>query len=197
LNLSESTEILTMNSIHRLIQLFEEELYSSAYTMAHFIISNPQSGNFHLKQEEIFTAIVIAGCSLWEMKSYSEAQKQFETATICRRQIKDQKITSNVLEIVEKFSEVELKFRAAKCMVENQQFKEAAGILQFIPLKQRSAKINMLLAKIQQGESATDKHLITNYKEVLRKCPLAFDAIDGLISLGVKGTEVNSLIIGE
>jgi anaphase-promoting complex subunit 7 len=101
----------------------------------------------------------------------------------------------NVLGIIEKYSEPELKFRIAKCLVENHQYKEAVGILQPIPAKQRSAKINMLLAKIQQGEAAIDKHVIANYKEVLRRCPLAFECIDGLISLGVKGTEVNSLII--
>jgi anaphase-promoting complex subunit 7 len=135
--------------------------------------------------------------SLWEIKNYCEAQKQFESAAILRRQLQksDQKIHPNVFELIDKYSEIELKFRIAKCMVENQQFKEAASILQPIPLKQRSAKINMLLIKIQQGESATDKHLITNYKEVLRRCPMAFECIDGLINLGVKGTEVNSLII--
>lgn len=134
--------------------------------------------------------------SLWEMKHYSEAQKQYETAILMRRQIlKDQKLPPSVAEIMEKFTDIELKFRIAKCMVEIGQFKEACSLLQPIPLKQRTAKINMLLVGIQQGESGTDKHLIANYKEVLRKCPLAFECIDGILSLGVKGSEVNSLII--
>lgn len=130
------------------------------------------------------------------MKNYTEAQKQYEMAILVRRQLtKEHKMPPNLLELIDKYSEVELKFRVAKCMVENQLFKEACALLQPLPLKQRSAKINMLLAKIQQGESGTDKHLIANYKEVLRRSPLAFDCIDGLISLGVKGAEVNSLII--
>lgn len=133
--------------------------------------------------------------SLWEMKSYSEAQKQYETAILLRRQLHEHLKMTSTYEIIERYSEIDLKFRVAKCLVESQQFKEAAALLQPLPLKQRSAKINMLLAKIQQGESGTDKHLIANYKEVLRKCPLAFECIDGLLSLGVKGTEVNSLII--
>lgn len=112
-----------------------------------------------------------------------------------RHVLKEQKISTNFVELIEKYSENELRFRAAKCLFENQQYKEASTLLQSIPLKQRSAKINMLLVNIQQLESGTDKQLITNYKEVLRKCPLAFDCIDGLISYGVKGTEVNSLII--
>lgn len=133
--------------------------------------------------------------SLWETKSYGEAQKQFETAILIRRQLKEVKISQGLLEIIEKFGEVELKFRIAKCMVENQKSKEAAALLQPIPIKQRSAKINMLLVKIQQGESGTDKYLIAHHKEVLRKCPLAFECIDGLLNLGVKGTEVNSLVV--
>lgn len=135
-------------------------------------------------------------CSLWETKNYSEAQKQFETAIVIRRQlVKDHKLPTNLLEIIDKNTEIELKFRIAKCLVEVQQYKEASVLLQAVPLKQRPAKMNMLLTKMSQGESGTDKSLIANYKEVLRKCPLAFECIDGLISLGVKGTEVNSLII--
>lgn len=113
-----------------------------------------------------------------------------------RRQIlKDQKIPLSLVDIIEKFTDIELKFRTAKCMVEIGEFKEACSLLQPIPLKQRTAKINMLLAKVQHGEAGTDKHLIANYKEVLRKCPLAFECIDGILSLGVKGSEVHSLII--
>lgn len=73
------------------------------------------------------------------------------------------------------------------------QFKEASNILQSIPLKSRPAKVSMLLTKT--ADSSNDKHLIANYREVLRRCPMAFECIDGLISLGVKGTDVNSLII--
>lgn len=188
--------------------MYQEELYSNVHTLALFYLSN--SAYFHLSPEEVFSTYILKGnrqdsrcCalhlltvsfyfSLWEMKNYCEAQKQYETAIILRRQLQEHKLTATY-EIIERYSEVELKFRVAKCLVENQQFKEAAALLQPLPLKQRSAKINMLLAKIQQGES--DKHLIANYKEVLRKCPLAFECIDGLLSLGVKGTEVNSLII--
>ena len=130
------------------------------------------------------------------MKNYSESQKQYETAALMRKYFKDHKMSSNsLLELIEKYSEIELKFRIAKCLFEIQQYKEAISLLQPIPLKQRSAKINMLLIKLQQLESGTDKHLITNYKEVLKKCPLSFECIDRLIGLGVKGSEVNSLII--
>lgn len=72
------------------------------------------------------------------------------------------------------------------------QYKEASNLLQSIPVKMRPAKISMLLTKT---DASNEKHLSANYREVLRKCPLAFECIDGLISLGVKGTDVNSLTI--
>lgn len=138
----------------------------------------------------------ISNCSLWETKNYSEALKQYELATIVRRQqlFKDPnyKFHQNILDIVEKFTEVELKFRTAKCMVEMHQFKEASNLLQSIPQKLRPAKVSMLLTKT---DASNEKHLAGNYREVLRKCPLAFTCIDGLIGLGVKGTDVNSLTI--
>lgn len=134
---------------------------------------------------------------LCEMKNYGEAHEQFKTAIIMRRQLQTPgKLAPNLTEIIDKFTEIELKYRMAKCLVDNQQYKEAASLLQPIPLKQRTAKINWLLVKSQQEEGgATDKNVIQCYKEILRKCPLAFECIDGLMSLGVKGTEVNSLII--
>lgn len=174
--------------------MYEEELYSNVHILAQFYQTNP--AYFNLTQEELFSTYVLSASSLWELKNYSEAQKLFETAILMRRQFpKDHKISTSLIELIEKFTEIELKFQVAKCMVENQQFKEACALLQTLPLKHRSAKINMLLAKTQHGESGTDKHLIASHKEILRRCPLAFESIDGLIKLGVKGTEVNSLII--
>jgi anaphase-promoting complex subunit 7 len=183
-----------MNSFQKLQNMFDEELYSNAHILAQFYQTNPAF--FHLSQEELFAIYVLNASCLWEMKNYTEAQKLYERSILMRRQFpKEHKISQNLVATFEKFTEIELKFKVAKCMVENQLFKEACALLQPIPLKQRSAKINMLLVKIQHGESGTDKQIIMNSKEVLRRCPLAFECIDGLISLGVKGTEVNSLII--
>lgn len=96
-----------------------------------------------------------------------------------------------ILSILETFTEVEIKFRIAKCYYENLQYKEAGAMLLTIPQKQRLPKINMLLAKVQVDGPDTK----TAYKEVLKKCPFAFEAIEGLLNLGVKGNEVQSLII--
>lgn len=53
----------------------------------------------------------------------------------------------------------------------------------------------MALAKIFQDQGM-ERSAITTYKEVIRECPLALEAAEGLLALGVKGIEVNSLIVG-
>ena len=53
----------------------------------------------------------------------------------------------------------------------------------------------MALSKMFQ-ELGMERSAITTYKEVLRECPLALEAAEGLLALGVKGIEVNSLIVG-
>jgi hypothetical protein len=47
-----------MNSFQQLHNLYEEELYSNAHTLAGFLLSNP--AHFKLKQEEIFCTFVIS-----------------------------------------------------------------------------------------------------------------------------------------
>lgn len=52
----------------------------------------------------------------------------------------------------------------------------------------------MALAKMFQ-EQGMERPAISTYKEVLRECPLALEAAEGLLSLGIKGIEVNSIIM--
>ncbi|CAG9799763.1 unnamed protein product [Chironomus riparius] len=191
-----------MSAFIHLYNMYEEELYSNCHNLAQFYLSNPEI--FNLTPEILIVVYIINGNSLWEMKHYTESQKQFEEALLLRKALidpaninytKDVKDQSIILGVIENFNENELKYRIAKCQVENQQAKEAYSILQSIP-KPRSAKVNFMMCKvIQQCESGSDKNLIALYKEVLKKCPLAFECIDSMLHMGVKGNEVNSLII--
>lgn len=92
---------------------------------------------------------------------------------------------------------------------------QAISTLQSIAARQRSAKINMALAKLYH-QSGMERSAVTFYKEVLRvsgfffsmtkkneflrevvfqECPMALEASEGLLKLGVKSTEVNSLVM--
>ncbi|OXB84951.1 UNVERIFIED_CONTAM: hypothetical protein H355_016073 [Colinus virginianus] len=56
------------------------------------------------------------------------------------------------------------------------------------------SQINMMLANLYK-KAGQERSSVTSYKEVLRQCPLALDAILGLLSLSVKGAEVASMTI--
>ncbi|KAG5683468.1 hypothetical protein PVAND_012746 [Polypedilum vanderplanki] len=186
-----------MSVFMNLYHMYEEELYTNCHVLAQFYLSNPQL--FQITQDVLFCVYIINANSLWEMKHYMESQRQYEAAMFVSIEsqtnnysVQDREI---ILGIFDNFTEVELKFRIAKCLIENHLYKEANSVLQSIPLKQRPAKVHDLICKVQQSDAGTDKSLIVAYKEILKKCPLAFECIDGLLALGVKGSEVNSLII--
>ncbi|XP_067163104.1 anaphase-promoting complex subunit 7 isoform X3 [Apteryx mantelli] len=89
-------------------------------------------------------------------------------------------------------SEIEVKYKMAECYTMLKQDKDAIAILDGIPSRQRTPKINMMLANLYK-KAGQERSSVTSYKEVLRQCPLALDAILGLLSLSVKGAEVASM----
>ncbi|XP_061432080.1 LOW QUALITY PROTEIN: anaphase-promoting complex subunit 7 [Lethenteron reissneri] len=91
-------------------------------------------------------------------------------------------------------SELEVKYKLADCYMNLRQDKDAIAVLDTVPAKQRTPKINMTLAGLYR-KTGQERSAITCYKEVLRQCPLALEAILGLLSLSVKGAEVASLTV--
>ncbi|KAH0502280.1 Anaphase-promoting complex subunit 7 [Microtus ochrogaster] len=89
-------------------------------------------------------------------------------------------------------SEIEVKYKMAECYTMLKLDKDAIAILDGIPSRQRTPKINMMLANLYK-KAGQERPSVTSYKEVLRQCPLALDAILGLLSLSVKGAEVASM----
>uniref|UniRef100_A0A8C1HH99 Anaphase promoting complex subunit 7 n=1 Tax=Cyprinus carpio carpio TaxID=630221 RepID=A0A8C1HH99_CYPCA len=89
-------------------------------------------------------------------------------------------------------SEIEVKYKIAECYTILKLDKDAISVLEGIPSRQRTPKINMMLANLYR-KAGQERSAVTSYKEVLRQCPLALDAIIGLLSLSVKGAEVASM----
>uniref|UniRef100_A0A4W4H770 Anaphase promoting complex subunit 7 n=1 Tax=Electrophorus electricus TaxID=8005 RepID=A0A4W4H770_ELEEL len=89
-------------------------------------------------------------------------------------------------------SEIEVKYKIAECYTILKLDKDAISVLDGIPSRQRTPKINMMLANLYR-KAGQERSAVTSYKEVLRQCPLALDAIIGLLSLSVKGAEVASM----
>ncbi|XP_074897452.1 anaphase-promoting complex subunit 7 isoform X3 [Buteo buteo] len=76
-------------------------------------------------------------------------------------------------------SEIEVKYKMAECYTMLKQDKDAIAILDGIPSRQRTPKINMMLANLYK-KAGQERSSVTSYKEVLRQCPLALDAILGM-----------------
>uniref|UniRef100_A0A8C1HH19 Anaphase promoting complex subunit 7 n=2 Tax=Cyprinus carpio TaxID=7962 RepID=A0A8C1HH19_CYPCA len=100
--------------------------------------------------------------------------------------------TTSALQAQNLPSEIEVKYKIAECYTILKLDKDAISVLEGIPSRQRTPKINMMLANLYR-KAGQERSAVTSYKEVLRQCPLALDAIIGLLSLSVKGAEVASM----
>lgn len=88
-------------------------------------------------------------------------------------------------------SDIEIKYKLHVCFVKQKQYQKAIEMLQSVPTRSRTAKINMALGNLHRDNGA-ERTAIACYKEVLRENPMAIDAAENLLNLGVEGTEVNS-----
>ncbi|KAH8313975.1 hypothetical protein KR067_006365, partial [Drosophila pandora] len=107
------------------------------------------------------------------------------------------------------FTDVELRRRLAECYKEIGEFFQAIATLTAIPVKSRTPRVNLMLARLQhraRGSSTmatsitslgcrNKKEATLAYKDLVRDCPMALQAIEALLELGVDGNEVNSLVM--
>lgn len=97
------------------------------------------------------------------------------------------------------FADVELRRRAAECYREIGNPGLAVATLLQVPVKSRTPRINLMLARMHHhsfGLGHTKKtESLPSYKEVVRECPMALPVIQDLLELGVDGNEVNSLVM--
>ncbi|CAK9830696.1 Anaphase-promoting complex subunit 7 [Anthophora retusa] len=149
--------------------LYEQSLYSNVISLANLVLSLSEHNSDLLPIHGKFHIYVYYADAHFYLGKYKRAEALYKKS---------------------------LQFR--KCLLKSKgatkPLEEALQVLQSIPGKQRTPKVNMALAKMFQ-EQGMERSAITTYKEVLRECPLALEAAEGLLSLGVKGIEVNSLIV--
>lgn len=63
--------------------------------------------------------------------------------------------------------DIDIKYNIHVCLIQMKCYDEALTILQSIPVKQRTPKVNMSLAKLWQ-QTGSERSAIVAYKEVLR-----------------------------
>ncbi|CAB4056281.1 unnamed protein product [Lepeophtheirus salmonis] len=91
-------------------------------------------------------------------------------------------------------SDVNIKYKIYVCQLKTSQPPAAFSTLQSIPAKQRSPRVNMALGQLYY-HAGMERPAIACYKEVLKACPLAIEAAQILMHLGVKAKEINSLTL--
>lgn len=175
--------------------LFDQQLYSNVVALANLVISLSEHNQDTLCPPAKFETYVFYGDSLFHLGQYRKAEMMYRKALQFKKSLLKSKGTTKLQDNQkELMPDIDIKYQMHLCHVNLKQNHQAIGVLQSIPGKQRNAKINMALAKLYQ-QGGMERSAITAYKEVLRECPLALEAAEGLLSLGVKGIEVNSLVL--
>ncbi|KAG8226887.1 hypothetical protein J437_LFUL005646, partial [Ladona fulva] len=175
-------------------QMFDQNLHSNVVYLANFVLSVSDHNPEIISISNKFKTYVHYGDSLYSLGQYRKAENVYRKALQFKKSLikcKGAKLQENHKETI---SDIDIKYQIHLCLLNLKQNHQAIGVLQTIPGKQRSPKINMALAKLYHQEGM-ERSAVSAYKEVLRECPLALEAVEGLLSLGVKGAEVASFML--
>ncbi|XP_075231419.1 anaphase-promoting complex subunit 7-like [Lycorma delicatula] len=175
--------------------LYGQELFSNVVTLVNLVITVSEHNPQILSPADKFLMYIYYGNSLFQMGLYRRAESIYRHALQFKKSVFKSKPATKPNETSKDLvSDVDIKYQLHLCYVKLHQSDEAINILQSISAKQRTPKVNMALAKLFQ-QAGMERPAITAYKEVLRECPMALEAAEGLLSLGVSGAEVNGLIL--
>ncbi|CAI5964498.1 unnamed protein product [Closterium sp. NIES-65] len=87
----------------------------------------------------------------------------------------------------------EVRLRVAECYVALKEVKPALTELEAVPHRLRSLRLNLLLARLYRS-SSYDRAALTAYKECLRQCPFAMEAVTAVGQLGLSAKETCALL---
>lgn len=186
-----------MSSLFEQIKLlYDQALYSNVISLTNLVLSLSEHNADLLSAYNKFHVYIFYADAHFYLDKYRRAETLYKKALQFRKCLIKSKGTGKPMLDGQKDlpSDVNIKYQIHLCLLKSKNPQEALQVLQSIPAKQRTAKVNMALAKVFH-EHGMERSAISTYKEVLRECPLALEAAEGLLSLGVKGVEVNSLIV--
>lgn len=179
-------------------QLYQAELYDDLIHLFSLALSVCESGESENLADPLLTlsqkyqCLVFYGIAYYQLGEYRKASRVFKKALLLRKAVSKAKGKCGTsLEIP---PEVDVKYRLYQCHMKLKEMPEALQVLESINSKQRTGKINLALARLYQQEGR-DRPALTCYKEVLREHPLALVAVRELLFLGMRGTDVMSVIM--
>jgi len=135
--------------------------------------------------------------SLMELREWRRAEPVYRQILHAKKQSRSKPVPGIVINssnlINDNCSEVEVKYKLHQCYLNmGQSNNQAINILQSIVAKSRTPKVNMALAKLYHAANM-ERPAMAAYREVVRECPLAAEAIRGLLQLGVKPREIQEM----
>ncbi|XP_072103970.1 anaphase-promoting complex subunit 7 isoform X2 [Mobula birostris] len=190
-----------MNVIDHVRDMVAAGLYSNVRLLSSLLLTMSDNNPEFFSPVQKYQLLVYHADSLFHDKEYRNAESKYKIALQQKKALtKTTKVrpaggsAPSTPQTQCLPSEIEVKYKMAECYTMLRQERDAVAILDTIPTRQRTPKINMMLANLYK-KAGQERSAVTSYKEVLRQCPLAMDAILGLLSLSVKGAEVASLTI--
>lgn len=183
-----------MSLFEQLKLLYDQGLYSNVTTFASMLLSANESSPDLLTFTTMYQTYVYYADALVSLKEYKKAEAMYRRALQLKKSLGKTKGKTQTIPQGEVTSEVDIKYKLHLCLVNLKQYSQAIHLLESISTKQKTPCVNMGLAKLYH-QSGMERSAITSYKEVLKECPFAVEAAQGLLSLGVKGAEVISLML--
>lgn len=183
-----------MALFEQLKSLYDHGLYSNVSALGSMILSISDHSSDILSFTARYQSLIYYADSLFHSKEYRKAESVYRKALQLKKSLAKSRGKTQPLAQGEVTSEMDVKYQIHLCNVNLKQFTQAIAVLESISGKQRTPRINMALAQLYH-QNGMERSAITGYKEVLKECPLAIKAAQGLLVLGVKGTEVASLVL--
>eukprot|EP00111_Clytia_hemisphaerica_P009085 TCONS_00026638-protein len=188
-------------SLEDVAQLHSDGLLSNINSLVSLMLStnelsNPTSIEDQNATVKKYQMMVYYADSLYEDDCFKRAERYYTDALKLKKnsaKMKNKATTSSKPTSTGLTSEVEIKYKIFKCQTKLDNHKESLNTLESIVPKQRTPKVNMALGRLYQ-KHGMERSALTCYKEVLRASPLALEAVECLLKLGVSLQEVISLM---
>ncbi|XP_068659867.1 anaphase-promoting complex subunit 7 [Aristolochia californica] len=184
--------------------LLDGGLYDSAQMLGCFLVSSAASNvetNLYVKAENM----VLLGDAFFGEKEFKRALNMYKQALQHCKIIPKQNTANSRTSLstsnrssspnslnISAISENEVKFKITLCHYALNDYKNAIAEMEGIPSKARTLKMSLTMAKLYRI-SKHNRAAIACYKECLRHCPYALEAVTALADLGVSAKDIISL----
>ncbi|KAI4788954.1 hypothetical protein KUCAC02_035525 [Chaenocephalus aceratus] len=183
-------------------------LHSNVRILSSLLLTMSNNNPELLSPAQKYQLLVYHADSIFHDKEYRNAACKYSMALQQKKVIsKTSKVRTSTggaasnLQAQSLPSEIEVKYKIAECYTILKLDKDAIAVLDGIASRQRTPKagyppiaiINMMLANLYR-KAGQERSAVTSYKEVLRQCPLALDAIIALEKKSLLRDNVDLLV---